>query len=73
MGCGAEDRLADGFKGRFIESVPATLFYGRAHQPAFRVNRQFHEYLSFDAFTSRQPWITWGWRLEEFRAIHSVE
>ena len=41
MGRGAENGLPDGFKGRFIESVPAAFFYGRTHQTPLRVNHLF--------------------------------
>ena len=64
MGRGAEKGLPDGFKGRFIESVPAAFFYGRTHQTPLRVNHQFHEHLPLDTFALRQPWVTRCWRLE---------
>ena len=73
MGRGAENGLPDGFKGRFIESVPAAFFYGRTHQKPHRVKHQFHEHLSLDTFALRQTWVTRCWRLEEFRPVHGVE
>ena len=73
MGRGAENGLPDGFKGRFIESVPAAFFYGRTHQTPLRVTHQFPEHLSLDTFALRQTWVTRCWRLEEFRPVHGVE
>ena len=71
--CRAKFRLADSFKGRFIETVPSAFFYGCAQKPSVRVNIQFNDYLPFNSSAPRQSRIARRWRLNEFGSVYSIE